>query len=104
MPDEPFTADELAAGAEAVRALLAEHHGAPQSWDSIVAAALRAVLPDHDARVRADERARVAEEIAQTIEAMEPDDRDAVMAARYAAAAIARAHATPPTTEGDHRD
>lgn len=62
----------------------------------------RAVLPDHDARVRADERARVAEAIASDIEATnhqhaagcECDAQDA----QAIAAAAARQHA-----EGDHR-
>lgn len=64
-------------------------------------AMLRAVLPDHDARVRADERRRVAEEIARAIEATnhhpdtgcECDAQDA----QALAAGTARAH----TTEGD---
>lgn len=50
----------------------------------------RAVLDDHDARLRAEERARVAEEIAQRIE--EADRHVDVTAAD--SVAIARAYAT----------
>ena len=66
---------------------------------------LRAVLPDHDARVRADERAKVARaiasELAEEYNRMVSDGL-AVAATPYGnAAAIARNHATPPE-ETDH--
>ena len=54
----------------------------------VVTQVLAAVLPDHDARVRADERRRVAEEIARAIE-VHP-----MLIGRSEAATVARQHAT----------
>src|SRR5690606_11378560 len=62
MQPEPTPAD-IEAGAQAL-AISAHSSLTPTSRDRDIAQAmLRAVLPDHDARVRADERARVAEQI-----------------------------------------
>lgn len=89
------TAAEIEAGAAAITRLGIAI--GPHMRQVIAAAVLRAALPDHDAQVRADERARVAEEIAQAIEAraavarrtvaLEPSRHDED-------AAIARQHAT----------
>ena len=52
MSDRPTPA-EIDAGEHAVLVLLHEHHGVPQSGRTIVDRVLRAVLPGHDARLRA---------------------------------------------------
>ena len=61
---------------------------------------LRAVLPDHDARVRADERRRVAEEIAE-LRGSPPTSQwgRGWHEAIATAAAIARQHATEGDTD-----
>ena len=84
MSDRPTPA-EIDAGEHAVLVLLHEHHGVPQSWRTIVDRVLCAVLPGHDARLRA--------EVAQAIEAA-PQGH----CIGCDAAVIARAH----TTGGDH--
>lgn len=104
MAERPYTDAELDAGGEAVAAEWAVHDG--RAYARIV---LAAVLPGHDARVRADERARVAEAIAEDIaDNPGPNPSPAIPAwwsgwveGRDDAAAIARQHATAPTTEGD---
>lgn len=95
MPADPFNDVELEAGARAVAALY--RMPKPERFDrQIAAAVLAAALPDHDARVRADERARVAEEIAQAIE-------EATRHVDVTAAEMARTARAHTTTEEDHR-
>ena len=95
MSDRPTPA-EIDAGEHAVLVLLHEHHGVPQSWRTIVDRVLRAVLPGHDARLRA----QVAEDIARALLAHDqryPRDWIGGSDGATRAAAIARAH----TTGGD---
>lgn len=106
MPDQTPTVDpaEVEAGARALMAHPDALLMAPDVAHTYAEVVLAAVLPDHDARVRAEERARCAEEVAQAIQ-------EEVTATNWPhsptsddgqrAAAIARQHATPPTG-GDH--
>lgn len=96
----PYTDAELNAAAEVLY-----QQEANDDDRSVAAYILHAVLPGHDAQVRADERARVAEEIAAALEHFQPEAAN--LDIRYGtamehAATVARLHATPPTTEEEH--
>lgn len=105
MSAEPYTPAELEAGAGALRDV--RHVIASDGCVSIVigtadqdaATVLRAVLPDHDARVRADERARVARMLVDQAARERAGSVDQVVMLH--ASELARSHATTPTTEGD---
>lgn len=102
MPEHrPFSDTELEAGVQA----LLEAGSALTTWETHVAAVLDAVLHDHDAelerRVRADERAQVAEEIAIYFDRWGAHAQGAIVHAWREAARLARQHATPPATEED---
>lgn len=97
MTSDPTPA-EIEAGAQALVRQAGEHP--VLTWETIVTIVLRAVLPDHDARVRAE----VAEAIARDIETGpgpvdEAGRHPHAVRERKIAAAIARSHTT-----GGHHD
>jgi hypothetical protein len=111
---EPSPA-EVEAGVQALGKLLPGWRGAGR-LDPLAAAVLRAVLPDRDARVRADERTQVAEEIRAHADEHYPTDgceaqrtarRHLLIAARVALDPMTRPEilaALPreDTTDADH--
>ena len=97
MSTDPIDLDAIEAGAEALDQPMIRLAVQPGQRHVIATAVLRAVLPGHDARLRA----QVAEDIARALLAHDqryPRDWIGGSDGATRAAAIARAH----TTGGDH--
>lgn len=94
-----YTDAELEAGVNAAwNHILAVNPGLAEVRQAI-AAAFRAVLPDHDARVRAATVEEIARGFAAGCRCPTPDPP---CTAELLAAHIRGTYADPPTSEGDH--